>query len=133
MFREKQKEEAIKRMEKMDLHENVIKEFEKEGKLNLSVDLGFLFWLDEEQKELVKNFEERTENLVYHVTYTNTDFGELYTMFYISKHNEEWELDREDLSYNTAVAYVENTSNKMFSEYGRIGFKSVNGGVVRVS
>lgn len=36
MFKTKQKEEAIKRMELLKLNKNVIREFEEEDKLNLS-------------------------------------------------------------------------------------------------
>lgn len=39
------KDEAVKRMKILDLHENVIHEFENESKLNLSERQGFLYWL----------------------------------------------------------------------------------------
>ena len=58
--REKQKNEAIKRMKTLELYENVIKEFQEENKLNLSESIGVLYWLKEEEKELVKEFENET-------------------------------------------------------------------------
>ena len=47
MEKAKQKQEAIARMKLLKLHGNVIREFEKEGIVNLSENGGFLYWLNE--------------------------------------------------------------------------------------
>ena len=57
-FKAKQKEEAIKRMEMLGLMDTVIKEFKEEGELNLSEQYGLLYWLNDEEKEMVRQFEE---------------------------------------------------------------------------
>lgn len=133
MIREKQKNEAIKRMKILKLYENVIKEFEEENKLNLSESIGVLYWLKEEEKELVEEFENENGGLVYHLIRSLTDFGELYSIFYVSKYEEEWDMDLEDLKNNIAFVYVKNLNDELSSEFGSIGFKKSIGGLVRIA
>lgn len=134
MIKTKQKEEAIKRMELLKLNKNVIREFEEEDKLNLSEsNFGFLYWLNEEQKEMVKKFEEESGGLAYHLIHNLTTFGELYSIFYVSKYEEEWQYDYEDLQQNIAFVYVKNVDDELSSEYGSIGFKNMNSGLVRTA
>ena len=52
-LRERQKAEAVKRMKKLGIMEQLIKEFEEEGKLNLSENGGLLYWLNEEEQKMV--------------------------------------------------------------------------------
>lgn len=131
-FKEKQKEEAVKRMKFLELNEKAIEEFE-EGKLNKSELVGFLYWLDEEEEKMVRKWEEETGNLAYHLILSNTSFGRLLTVLYVSKYEEEWESDHEDLKHEVAIAYVFNLDTPMFSEYGRIGFKKNIGGLIRTA
>ena len=131
--REKQKNEAIKRMKTLELYENVIKEFQEENKLNLSESIGVLYWLKEEEKKLVKEFENENGGLVYHLIRSLTDFGELYSIFYVSKYEEEWDMDLEDLKNNIAFVYVKNLNDELSSEFGSIGFKKSIGGLVRTA
>lgn len=133
MIREKQKNEAIKRMKILKLYENIIKEFEEENKLNLSESIGVLYWLKEEEKELVEEFENENGGLVYHLIRSLTDFGELYSIFYVSKYEEEWDMDLEDLKNNIAFVYVKNLNDELSSEFGSIGFKKSIGGLVRIA
>lgn len=133
MLKEKQKTEAIERMRLLKLDEGVIKEFEEESKLNKSESVGYLYWLNDEEKKMVEEWEEETGNLVYHVRFDETQIGPLYSLFYVSKHEEEWEMDREDIKYGTAVVYVVNKMYDYCSEYGSIAFRSEIGGVVRTS
>lgn len=133
MIREKQKNEAIKRMKTLELYENVIKEFQEENKLNLSESIGVLYWLKEEEKELVKEFENENGGLVYHLIHSLTDFGELYSIFYVSKYEEEWDMDLEDLKDNIAFVYVKNINDELSSEFGSIDFKKSIGGLVRTA
>lgn len=129
-LRNEQKQEAIARMKTLNLHPNAIKEFEQEGKLNLS-EGGILYWLSEQQKAVVEKFEKEYDALVYHVIHNFTAFGELLTCLYVSASSEEWELDREDLKEDYAVAYVENLTDPFCSEIGGVGIKPKFGGVIR--
>ena len=69
-MKEKMKEEALKRMKKWDLHENIIREFKDEDKLNKSERSfvpGILYYLNEEEENMIKEWEEEYGGLVYHV------------------------------------------------------------------
>lgn len=52
MNKNQQKQEALKRMKLLKLYPNIIKEFEKDGIVNLSENGGILYWLDSTQKAI---------------------------------------------------------------------------------
>ena len=58
--KEKMMQEAVKRMEALHIISNVISEF-KEGIINKSEYGGFLYWLNDKEKDLVKNFKKILE------------------------------------------------------------------------
>lgn len=130
---EQKKIEALERMRTLKLYPNIIKEFEKENIVNMSENGGFLYWLTDEQKEIVSAFEAEHDALVYHVIHDFTGFGELLTFFYVSDYEEEWEYDREDLKNGYACAYVKNLTDDMCSEFGSVCFKQQFGGLVRTA
>ena len=126
-----QKQEAIERMKMLDIYAQAIKEFEKEDVINVSEHGGILFWLDDEQQEMVKQFEEKYNAVVYHVIHNYTEFGELYSLLYVSQHENEWDYDKDDIKHNIALCYVVNKDEENFSEFGSIGIKPQYGGVIR--
>lgn len=130
---EQKKIEALERMKTLKLYPNVIKEFEKENIVNMSENGGFLYWLNDEQKEIVSEFEQEYDALVYHVIHDFTGFGELLTFFYVSDDDEEWEYDRADLKEGCACAYVKNLTDDMCSEFGSVCFRPQFGGLVRTA
>ena len=75
--REQMKAEAVERMKMLRMMPQTIKEFEKYGKLNLSEGYGALYWLNEEQNKIVRNWEEETGNMVYTAIHNWFDFGEV--------------------------------------------------------
>ena len=127
----KQKQEAIERMKMLKIYSQAIKEFEKENVINVSEHGGILFWLDDEQQEMIKRFEEKYNAVVYHVIHNYTEFGELYSLLYVSQHENEWEYDKDDIKHNIALSYVVNINEESFSEFGSIGIKPQFGGVIR--
>ena len=129
---ERKKQEALERMKMLNLYPNIIKEFQQDNTVNMS-ELGFLYWLTDEQKEYVSEFETEHDALVYHVIHNYTEFGELLTFFYVSDHEEEWEYDRADLKDGYACAYVKNLDEDAFSEFGSVAFKEQFGGLVRTA
>lgn len=133
MEKTKQKTEALARMKLLKLYSNIIKEFEKEDILNLSENGGFLYWLTDEQKSYVEEFEKKYNALVYHVIHDYTAFGELLTFLYVSDYEDEWETDREELSDGYAFAYIKNLDDDCCSEFGGICFKTQYGGLVRTA
>ena len=132
-LKEEQRLEAIERMKLLKLHPNAILEFLKEGKLNKSEGMGILFWLEDNELEFVEEFEEEHNALVYHLIKSHTTIGTMLTVFYVSKYMEEWEIDRADMDYGTQCCYVKNLDDDWCSEFGSIGFRSINGGLVRTA
>lgn len=127
------KSEAIKRMEALNLHPNVIDDF-KEGVVNCSeYGMGILYWLDEERKALVKQFETEHNALVYHCIFDRTGFGDCLSMLYVSDYEDEWELDNDDLREGYPLAYVYNMTDPLCSEFGSIGIEPINGGIRRTA
>lgn len=124
-------EEAVQRMKAFKMSSQVIKDF-REGVLNLSERGGLLYWLDEEEKKLVSEYENRTGYVVFHVIKSYTDIGLLYSMLYVSSYKEEWEMDHEDISNGVHISYVYNTAWPDCSEAGCISVKPQIGGLRRV-
>ena len=129
----KQRTEALKRMELLKLHENVIDDFKEIALLNQSEPGGILYWVEGEMEKKIREWEEKTGNLVYHVIHDYTEFGELLSLLYVSQYEDEWETDREDIQDGYALAYVMNLTDDWCSEYGSIGIRPQWGGVVRTA
>ena len=124
--------EAVKRLKMLELYPTVVKDFEKSGKIYLSESDGILFCLSEDEKEMVKKWEQEQNSLVYHVVKTNTNFGLLYSLLYVSDTEDEWEMESDDVNELTPFVYVVNKTEPMFSEFGSITIMTKNGGLVRV-
>ena len=125
-----QKEEAISRLKMLKVMPQIIKEFENENTV-YSSESGYLYFLSDEQEKIVKEFEEQHDAVVYHVIRSFTCFGELLALLYVSKHQDEWGYDREDLKEGEAIAYVKNLDDDICSEFGSIGVEERFGGLVR--
>ncbi len=130
--REQMKEEAIKRMKMLGINPPTIEEFEQEGKLNVSRG-GFLYWLDDEYKAKVAEFEEKYGGLAFAAIESNTEFGKLLSILYVSTHQDEWECDRLGLKSGEAFAYVFNLDVEECSEFGFINVRKRFGGLVRTA
>lgn len=129
---EKQKHEALKRMKILGIHSMAIKEFQHEGKLNLSESNGALYWLNEGLQKRVKEFEKKYNSLVYHVIRSYSEVGEMISYLYVSPWTEDWDDDKTDLESGRALVYVENLSDEVLSEFGFIGIMPLFGGVARL-
>ena len=126
-MREEMKKEAINRMKTLKLHPNIIREFSNENKLNLSLN-GALCHLNDEQLARVQEFEQKYDVLVYHVIQN----GQMLSFLYVSKYQEEWEHDRNDLEEGYPFVYVANLTDESCSEFGSIGIRPCVGGVIRI-
>lgn len=130
--REKMKEEAISRMLRWGLHPNVVQEFREEDKLNRSENYGFLYWLTDEEQQMVKEFEQIHNKMVYHVIKIPTSIGMMYNLLYVGEDVDEWTLDNDDILQGQQLLYVKNMDADDCSEFGSIGIKrTVAGGLVR--
>lgn len=133
MERIEMKKEALERMQMLHLNKDAIKDFEENNKVWKSeTDKGYLYWLDEKEEKMVKDFEEKTGGVVYHLIHNiYEEIGECYSILYVSKHKEEWEMDRYDLKSYYPFVYVLNVEDETLSEYGAIGIRPENSGLVR--
>lgn len=127
------KEEAVKRMKILQLHQNVLDDFINENKLNKSDSpLGSLYWLDKEEQKIVKDFEKKFNVIVYHILHTFSNLGETYELLFVTTEKEEWENEKRDLKNGFAYAQVEVLDYTPNSEAGFIGVESKNGGLIRI-
>lgn len=142
---EKQRVEAASRLrmlEGMGLHPNVLRDFEDAGRVNYSEGaftpwepVGILYWLDgsPELESAATHFEEERGALVYHALLSRTSMGRMLALLYVSRDEEEWGMDRDDLVEGRACAYVYNLDDLQLSEYGGIAFEVSGGGIVRTA
>ena len=132
MERKIKKAEAIKRMEAMGIIPDAIKQFKNDDIVMVSEPpLGGLYWLNDEEKEMVRKFEQENNTLVYLVVRSFTNIGRMDNLFYVSDYDEEWFMDNADIEENYACVYVINHDMPDCSEFGTIAWKSVGGGILR--
>lgn len=118
---QKQKEESKTRIELLGLEPRFSE------KLYIS-DRYMIREVQEKETELIKainEFEKEYNAYVYHIVYSNTNIGQLYTMLYVSSHEEEWESDRADIKEKQLYAYVWNRTDNCCSEIGLVGIEKV--------
>ena len=132
-FRAKQEAEAVERMKLLELYPTVITEFINEKVINKSEHIGILYWLDDDEKQFVKDFEDEYNAVVYHIVKTYTMIGCMLSVFYVSDAESEWESDREDIKIGEQLCYVKNIDNDDCSEFGYICFRKNCGGLMRTA
>lgn len=122
--KEKKKAEAVSRMKKIGIFPETIRQFKKDDLVSISEPpFGAFYWAEGKDLETLRAWEEKHNALVYVVIRSFTEIGVLDSYLYVSDFEEEWELDRDDLRRNEAMAYVYNKDEPMFSEYGTIAFE----------
>lgn len=131
--REEQKAEALARMAELKLMPNVIREFKKEDVVYLSEGGGFLYYLEDDEREMVSEYEEETGDLVYHVIKNQTEIGMMYTLLYVSQEENYWAEDRLMLKEMTPICRVINKTYPDCSESGSVWIRPRIGGLVRVA
>lgn len=128
--KEQKVEEAVKRMKALKISEYIISKFSETGKLYCGQS-GIYRELDDRYKKLVDEFETEHNGVVYHLIFTECEFGDTLSMLFVSKYVEEWKLNMDGISEDTVVAYVENLDMPCFSEFGIIGVELKNGVLCR--
>ena len=130
--RETKKKEAVKRMKALRIIDNAIKQFEKDDIVMVSEPpMGWLYWLNDEEKQMVKEFEEEYNALVYMVVRAFTNFGKMDSLLFISDYEEEWEMDMESIQDGYVMTYTKNYDMPDCSEMGSIVVKPMFGGLLR--
>ena len=124
--------EAIRRMKLLELHPNTMKDL-KNGKVNVSKQMGALYWANEDEQKIIANFEKEHNALVYHAVYTPTNFGCCLSLLFVSQYDEEWKMDIEDIKEHYPFAMVINLDDEWCSDMGSIGVKPMFGGLIRTA
>lgn len=140
MENEKVKNECLRRMKALKLHDEgehtCVGDFRKNGNVWKSEFHGILYWLDEDEEKIVKDFEKEHEDYkVYHCIKSYTQFGEMLALLYVNGKEEYFEEDKqmfdEDIKDGYCFAYVHNIEDEFCSEFGSIGIQSMFGGIKR--
>ena len=150
-LKESQKQEALRRMDALGLgfkhSKEVFKESEKLTLVPMDLkDVNFSVILDENDEccKKAREWEKETGNLIYYIIRNRLSFGICYTYLYVSKYQEDWEMDFSDVkeaSYKddngipvkTPIAYVYNEADDTCSEYGSVGIVLFGDCLLRVA
>ena len=132
MTKEERFIEAIERMKLLKLDKECIEAFTK-GKVWESEGFGALYEVNDEEQMIIDKFEAHHKDcLVYHMIHNVYEFGECYSILYVSSDKEEWQRDKDDIKECYIMAYVENIDNPCFSEFGSIVIRPQFGGLMRL-
>lgn len=123
------KENGLYMLRFLRVHINAIYDYKNKDRLNRSENNGILFWLSEEEKELVDNFErENTNCKVYHLIKSNkTDFEIVYDLLYVTDEEDFLKQAKANLKDGLVLSHT----ITQFPESGLISVKSANGGIIR--
>lgn len=134
------KQEALSRIEElcdeMGLNPNVYCYFEENKVYYSYLTAGGIIGsidtinYDSRYAEAVKQIEARTGALIYHVIETNTQFGTMLSMLYVSKYKEDWSI--EHLEGDMIYAMVCLLDNPTEYEVGSIALSSKQGALIRI-
>lgn len=131
-MQEQQKLEALKRMVMLNMSRQCINAF-KQGKVWESEHIGALYEVNQQEQQIIDEFERQYNAVVYHMIHNQTEFGELYTLLYVSNNKVEWKVDRQDIENGHAFAYVKNITAPECSEFGTVGIRPNIGGLIRTA
>ena len=124
--------EAIERMKLLKLDKECIEAFAK-GKVRESEGFGALYEVNDKEQQIIDKFEANHKDcLVYHMIHNVYEFGECYSILYVSPDTDEWQRDKDDIKEGYVFAYVYNKDDEWCSEFGSIAVKSQFGGLVRI-
>ena len=128
-----QENEILERMKLLKLDKPCINALFKHNKIWESEGYGALYEINEEEQKIVDKFQKEHEGCyVYHMIHNVFDFGECYSILYVSPDVDEWQQDKEDIKEGRVFAYVYNKDFDWCSEFGSIAIKSQFGGLMRL-
>lgn len=133
---EEKKVEAIRRMKKMGVYNETIRQFEKAGLISRSEPpFGVFYWVEDEDLEAVRKFEEKHNALVYMVIRSYFGgFSMMDSYLFVEDERDEWAFFDNDMSINSTFTYTISYDDPDYSEFGSIGIKmGIAGGPVRTA
>lgn len=132
MTREKMVDEAVERMHLLGVMPSVVRKFKNHGIVMVSEPpFGGLYELDDEEKKMVSDIEERYGGLVYMVVRQPTEFGLCDSLLWVSQYEEEWEDERDCNKDGIVFTYTVNHDVDWCSEFGSISVRPAFGGLLR--
>ena len=121
--RERQKAEALERMQMLDLAPEIVEAFEKNGTLHVCNEPnGSYFAATDEVLRVVRHIEQQFDALVFLIVRSTAIFGVMDSLLFVSRYTEEWAEDREDIADGYAMTYTKNWTDDNCSEFGSIAF-----------
>lgn len=106
----------------------------KHNEIWLSEEYGALYELNNDEKQIIEEFRHNNpECLVYHVIHTSFEFGDCYTILFVSCYEDEWEREKKDIKDGYVFTYVKNVTDDLCSEFGSVYVRPNIGGLIRVS
>lgn len=129
------KQEAIRRMKKLNLMDQIIDEFKSTNMIYKSEFHGILSWLDEEEQKRVKDFETKHQEynlMVYHVVKDHTDEGPALIYLYVTKDDLDDNFQNyfnDNLKSNIIYIYFDKWNTNYYSEHGTDYFVPMFGGL----
>lgn len=130
---EEMKQEAINRMKALNIYGPAIKQFDKDNIIMVSEPNGGLYWADDAEMKMIKQFEDEHDAVVYIVVRQYFEFGKCDSLLYVSKYKDEWEMDNEDIRDDISMSYTVNHDWPDGSEFGSIGVRHFAGGLIRTA
>jgi len=133
MMTNEQENEILTRMKMLKLDKPCIDALFKHHKVWESEGYGALYELRDEEQKIVDDFEkEHPGCYVYHMIHNNFEFGECYSILYVSPDTDEWQEEKENIQDGYVFAYVKNVTDDWCSEFGTIAVRPSFGGLVRI-
>ena len=143
-LKQKQKEEALLRLRMLGVMGQVRNDFRKKEPVIYYSERqnaffnATLYWVSNHPtwEKAIKDFENRNGVMVYHCQLIHMEFGDILSLMYVAKDEEEWENERKDIRDGLTFVKcldVTNENDIRSIDYGYIGIKPSMGGIARIS
>ncbi len=131
LSREEIKKEAIEQMKMLNISESIINDFKNKNIISCS-DINILRSLTKTEQEMVKQYEEESSCVVYHVIHCLSNIGETYELCRASCYIDDWEYERWDIKQGCVLVHSINVTHPDWSESGSILVNNINGIIKRI-
>lgn len=127
------KKEALERMQLLEINPEVIAVYAKENKVMVS-QKGAFRELSVEEEMMIREFEEKTRQVVFHVISTHMLEVELLEVLFVSRSTKDWKMEKERLrKYSEIYCKAFNLTNPECSEFGCIWVRNICGSLHRIA
>ena len=129
--KEEQKQEALYRMNKLNILPDVIETFEKSSEIKCS-DYGKIIAVPENILKDIRRWEADYGCLAYHVVHSKLWGFEIYNALSVSNYIEDWDYENALIADNRSMAYKINITKPDYSESGSIVLDNNRGILQRI-